>query len=82
MLQLAGALAERDDSTRRARVYARRVRASPDLLRAAFGEALTLPMVYADAAAVARRAQRYARRACARSRQRCRRSCAAGRSPT
>ena len=41
-------------STRRAASIARRARASRELLRAAFGEALPLPMVYADAAAVGR----------------------------
>ena len=45
--KLAGALAERDD-LEAARSVLRSMRAAhqPDLLRAAFGEALTLPMVY------------------------------------
>jgi CRISPR-associated protein Csy1 len=53
MLQFAGSLAERDDLDAARRVYANARSRKPDLLRAAFGEALTLPMVYADAAAVA-----------------------------
>ena len=52
LLQLAGTLAERDDLAAARTAYAgARVR-KPGLLRAAFGEALTLPMVYVDAAAV------------------------------
>jgi predicted O-linked N-acetylglucosamine transferase (SPINDLY family) len=51
LLQWAGALAERDDLAASRRVYADARARHPTLLRAAFGEALTLPMVYADAAA-------------------------------
>ncbi len=52
LLSLAGTLAERDDlpAARAAYVQARTRR--PTLIRAALGAALTLPMVYADAAAV------------------------------
>jgi predicted O-linked N-acetylglucosamine transferase (SPINDLY family) len=59
MLQLAGALAERDDLDAARRVYAGARTRRPGLLRAAFGEALTLPMVYPDAAAVASARARY-----------------------
>ena len=44
LLQLAGALAERDDLEPARRIYADARRHRPHLLRAAFGEALTLPM--------------------------------------
>ena len=53
LLQLAGTLAERDDLAPARIAYAAARARRPGLLRAAFGEALTLPMVYADAAAVA-----------------------------
>ena len=59
MLQLAGALAERDDLDAALRVYANARARKPDLLRAAFGEALTLPMVYPDPSAVASARERY-----------------------
>ena len=61
LLSLAGTLAERDDlpAARAAYVQARTRR--PTLLRAALGAALTLPMVYADAAAVAAARAGYAK---------------------
>ena len=59
LLQLAGALAERDDLDAALRVYANARARKPDLLRAAFGEALTLPMVYPDPSAVASARERY-----------------------
>ena len=52
LLQLAGTLAERDDLVAARRAYAAARAQKPGLLRAAFGEALTLPMIYADAAEV------------------------------
>jgi predicted O-linked N-acetylglucosamine transferase (SPINDLY family) len=52
LLQLAGTLAERDDLDAARRAYAGARSRRPALLRAALGEALTLPMVYEDAAAV------------------------------
>ncbi len=52
LLNLAGALAERDDEEESRSVYLDARARHPDLLRAAFGEALALPMVYPDAAAV------------------------------
>ncbi len=52
LLQLAGTLAERDDLAAARSAYAGARARKPGLLRAAFGEALTLPMVYSDAAAV------------------------------
>ena len=51
LLSLAGVLAERDDLVASRRVYASARAREPALLRAAFGEALTLPTVYGDAAA-------------------------------
>ena len=66
MLQLAGALAERDDlDAARARLREARVREAAICLRAAFGEALTLPMVYADASGRRVGARALRRRACA-----------------
>jgi len=59
LLQLAGALAERDDLEPARRIYADARRHRPNLLRAAFGEALTLPMVYPDRAAVDAERARY-----------------------
>ena len=59
LLQLAGALAERDDLDAARSVYADGRKRKPDLLRAAFGEALTLPMVYPDLAAVAAAREHY-----------------------
>jgi CRISPR-associated protein Csy1 len=53
LLQLAGTLAERDDLAPARSAYAAAGARKPALLRAAFGAALTLPMVYADTAAVA-----------------------------
>ncbi len=52
LLSLAGVLAERDDLAAARDAYARARARQPALLRAAFGEALTLPAVYSDAAAV------------------------------
>ena len=60
LLALAGALAERDDLEAARRNYAEARARSPGLLRAAFGERLLLPMVYADAAAVDAARARYA----------------------
>jgi len=60
LLSLAGTLAERDDLDAARSVYARARSREPQLLRAAFGERLTLPMVYADAPAVAAERERYA----------------------
>ena len=52
LLNLAGALAERDDMDASRNVYLDARARQPNLLRAAFGEALGLPMVYPDVAAV------------------------------
>ena len=60
LLSLAGALAERDDVDAARRTYAQARSREPRLLRAAFGERLTLPMVYADACAVEAERARYA----------------------
>ncbi len=60
LLSLAGALAERDDLDAAQRAYAEARMRAPQLLRAAFGERLALPMVYADAAAVEAARERYA----------------------
>jgi protein O-GlcNAc transferase len=60
LLQLAGTLAERDDLAAARTAYAAARSRRPTLLRAAFGEALTLPMVYADAAAVESARAQYA----------------------
>ena len=60
LLSLAGALAERDDLDAARRYYSEARTRSPQLLRAAFGERLLLPMVYADAAAVTEARARYA----------------------
>ena len=60
LLSLAGTLAERDDLDAARDVYARARSREPQLLRAVFGARLTLPMVYADAAAVAAERARYA----------------------
>jgi CRISPR-associated protein Csy1 len=60
LLSLAGTLAERDDLDTARRTYARVRAREPQLLRAAFGERLTLPMVYADAEHVAAARARYA----------------------
>ncbi len=60
LLSLAGTLAERDDIAAARDVYARARARRPALLRAALGEALTLPMVYADADAVTEARARYA----------------------
>ena len=53
-LLLASTLAERDDLTGARAAYARAEESDPRMLRALFGRCLTLPMVPADAAAVAR----------------------------
>ena len=58
-LNLAGTLAERDDLDASRRVYADARARHPGLLRAAFGGALSLPMVYEDAAAVEAARARY-----------------------
>jgi CRISPR-associated protein Csy1 len=60
LLSMAGALAERDDLDAARRAYAEARGRAPQLLRAAFGELLALPMVYADAAAVQAARERYA----------------------
>ena len=60
LLNLAGTLAERDDQDASRRVYLDARARRPDLLRAAFGEALGLPMVYPDAAAVEASRARFA----------------------
>jgi protein O-GlcNAc transferase len=60
LLNLAGALAERDDEAESRSVYLEARARCPNLLRAAFGEALGLPMVYADAAAVEASRARFA----------------------
>ena len=57
---LAGTLAERDDLDGARRAYAGVRARKPDALRAAIGIELTLPMVYADSAAVAAARARYA----------------------
>jgi len=61
LLPLAGALAERDDLAPAQRAYRDARAANPRSLRAAFGEALTLPMVCRDAAAVAEARAAYTR---------------------
>ena len=53
LLALAGTLAERDDVALARGAYRMLRTARPNSLRAAIGEALTLPMVQADAAAIA-----------------------------
>ena len=53
LLALAGTLAERDDLPLARGAYRTLRAAKPNSLRAAIGEALTLPMVHADAAAIA-----------------------------
>jgi len=53
LLALAGTLAERDDLALARDAYRTLRMARPQSLRAAIGEALTLPMVQADAAAIA-----------------------------
>jgi len=60
LLSLAGALAERDDLDAARKAYGEARARAPQLLRAAFGERLSLPMVYADAAAVEAARARYA----------------------
>jgi len=60
LLNLAGALAERDDQDESRSVYLDARARQPNLLRAAFGEALGLPMVYPDAAAVEASRARFA----------------------
>ena len=79
--QLAGMLAERGDLDAARRAYTRgRARASRSLLRARSASALTLPMVYADAPAVAARAAY--RTGSRRLERRCPRWSADARSPT
>jgi CRISPR-associated protein Csy1 len=51
-LQLAGTLAERDDTEAAKEAYARALALDPSLLRAVLGRHLTLPMVARDAAAM------------------------------
>ncbi len=58
LLQLAGTLAERDDLAAARHAYASARVRQPALLRAAFGEALTLPMVYADGGGCSRSTRR------------------------
>ena len=53
LLALAGTLAERDDLALARGAYSTLRAAKPQSLRAAIGEALTLPMVHADRAAIA-----------------------------
>lgn len=60
LLNLAGALAERDDQDASRSVYLDARARHSDLLRAAFGEALGLPMVYPDAAAAEASRARFA----------------------
>ncbi|MEP7183872.1 MAG: tetratricopeptide repeat protein [Betaproteobacteria bacterium] len=60
LLSLAGTCAERDEMVPARDAYARARARRPTLLRAAFGEALTLPMVYADADAVTAARAQYA----------------------
>ncbi len=60
LLQLGGSLAEIDEVEAARQAYARARAANPRFLRAAFGEALTLPMVYAGAADAAAARAAYA----------------------
>ncbi len=60
LLSLAGALAERDDLDAARKAYGEARARAPQLMRAAFGERLSLPMVYADAASVEAARARYA----------------------
>ena len=60
LLQLGGSLAEIDEVDAARQAYVRARTANPRFLRAAFGEALTLPMVYTGAADAAAARATYA----------------------